>query len=58
MTDAETETAGEDEKFAEARHGTQDELHLDQSLFAPFTLGDLKRIDSTPDHQVILFFEE
>lgn len=28
-----------------------EELHLDQSLFKAFELGDIKKIQSTPDHQ-------
>jgi hypothetical protein len=51
-SDAETATA--ETPASEERRGAvqHEELHLDRSLFQPFTLGDVKKIQSTPDHQV------
>jgi D-hexose-6-phosphate mutarotase len=28
------------------------ELHVDKALFTPFSIGDVKKIQSTPDNQV------
>lgn len=55
MTDNEgssTERA-EPESFAAAHDAKHEELHLDQSLYKPFELGDVKKIQSTPDHLVL-----
>lgn len=38
---------------APAKQENREPLKLDQSLFQPFNLGDVKKIQSTPDHQVI-----
>jgi hypothetical protein len=59
QSDTETETttaehAAEEDKFAAARQSTHEETHVDQSLFKPFSLGDVKKIQSTPDHQVTI----
>lgn len=40
----------EDDKFAAARHSHTEHADVDRSLFTPFTLGDVKKIQSTPDH--------
>jgi hypothetical protein len=45
-----TEERVEDESFAAARQGKPEELHLAQDLFKPFSVGDVKRIDSTPNN--------
>jgi hypothetical protein len=47
---SDAEVSAEDE-FAAARHGTVETPVLDNSLFQAFSLGDVKRIQSTPDHQ-------
>jgi len=47
---SDAEVSAEDE-FASARHGTAEAPVLDNSLFQAFSLGDVKRIESTPDHQ-------
>jgi ATP synthase F1 delta subunit len=44
-------TAQEEDSFAAAREAKpQEDLKLEQSLFQPFTLGEVKKIQSTPDH--------
>lgn len=42
-----------DNRFDGARQASEDQVNLSQDLYKPFNLGDVKRIDSTPDHQVI-----
>jgi len=42
----------EEDRFAAATHSRAEEAVVDQSLFKPFSLGDVRKIQSTPDHQV------
>jgi hypothetical protein len=44
-----------EDTFAEARKPRNENLHLDKSLFQPFDLGDIKKIQSTPNHLVRKF---
>jgi hypothetical protein len=57
-TASDSEVAAEEQQPAatQARQPVQQEdLQLDRALFSAFSLGDVKKIQSTPDHQVIAF---
>lgn len=44
-------STAEDDSFAAAQTAQPSDVKLDKALYQPFSLGDIKRIQSTPDHQ-------
>jgi hypothetical protein len=42
----------EEDRFTASAASKSDDAPLDQSLFKPFNLGEVRKIQSTPDHQV------
>ena len=51
VSDAEATGAEEDSFAAATEHHAQEPLDLKRSLFEPFSLGDIRKIQSTPDNQ-------
>lgn len=58
MTDAEhssqeTEPAGGEDRFAAdaSRRGQTEEVKLDKNLYQPFSVGDVRKIQSTPNNE-------
>jgi hypothetical protein len=42
-----------DDKFAAAKTKSTEQVKVDESLYKPFNVGDIKKLTSTPNHQVI-----